>query len=80
MNEREKMLYDVSAASFAVTDVGLYLDTHPNDKAALENLRSCAAALEALRRQYEAKYGPLLVENGAQGGAWAWIDAPWPWQ
>ena len=80
MSEREKLLYDVSAASFAVTDVDLYLDTHPNDKEALAAFRSYAAALQTLRRQYEAKYGPLLVESGERGGSWAWIDAPWPWQ
>ena len=36
MNERERLTGELAAASFAAIEAGLYLDTHPNDRAALE--------------------------------------------
>ena len=36
MNSEEKMLHDIGIADFVLTDLMLYLDTHPTDRNAME--------------------------------------------
>lgn len=38
-NEQEKLLHDIGVLSFVVTELSLYLDTHPTDRKALEYFR-----------------------------------------
>ena len=38
MNSEEKMLHDIGIADFVLTDLMLYLDTHPTDRNAMEYL------------------------------------------
>ena len=78
MTERELLMRKIATNDFAVVELHLYRDTHPNDKQMAERLEEFAAKSAALRREYEQKYGPLTP--GDQGGnRWAWIANPWPW-
>ena len=36
MNSEERMLHDIGIADFVLTDLMLYLDTHPTDQNAME--------------------------------------------
>ena len=36
MNSEERMLHDIGIADFVLTDLMLYLDTHPSDQKAME--------------------------------------------
>ena len=36
MNSEERMLHDIGIADFVLTDLMLYLDTHPTDRNAME--------------------------------------------
>ena len=36
MNSEEKKLHDIGIADFVLTDLMLYLDTHPSDQKAME--------------------------------------------
>ena len=36
MSSEEKKLYDIGIADFVLTDMMLYLDTHPSDQKAME--------------------------------------------
>ena len=36
MNSEERMLHDIGIADFVLTDLMLYLDTHPTDRNAVE--------------------------------------------
>lgn len=72
----------INEVSFAIHDMQLYLDTHPNDERALEDMR----ILLEKRRQYleihAHYYGPLTMDSTADGcnDSWAWILQPWPWE
>ena len=35
---------------------------------------------DALRREYESKYGPITSPDAYGDGRWDWINAPWPWE
>ena len=78
-SEKEKLMTELSAASFAVIEAGLYLDTHPNDRTALEYLSQYAEAEDRLRDKFEQNYGPLFVQTSGDNECWEWTQTPWPW-
>lgn len=78
MSERERMLQKLSSYDFAVTELHIYLDTHPDDTSAADALASYKDKSAVLRREFEEKFGPLSPMNES-GNRWAWISDPWPW-
>lgn len=67
------------ALEFAVTELGMYLDTHPDDCEAAALFRDYAQQAAAARAAYEAKHGPLRLGSAGTGNGWDWICDPWPW-
>lgn len=81
MNCDNRVLCELMALSFALTELGLYLDTHENDSEALRLFKEYAALAEEGKKRYEAVYGPLQQRNGAsEKNGWNWINSPWPWE
>jgi len=72
------MLREVMAADFAVIDLNLYLDTHPNDQQAVMYFNNAVKRAKMLRDNYERLYGPLTATS-ANTTPWPWINNPWPW-
>lgn len=77
---RETLLKQLSALDFVAVDLQLFLDTHPNDKDALNQYNQINAQAAALRQQYESTCGPLWSFRSASQYPWQWINDPWPWQ
>ena len=75
----EALLREVQALSFAKVETELYLDTHPENAAALEYYKEILGDLDEVMTEYQNKYGPLLAE-GVVGESWNWIKGKWPWQ
>lgn len=78
MIERRKLLEKIAAIDFAIVELHLFLDTHPNDNAAATKLDEYKLRSKALTREYEAKYGPISARD-RDANRWAWIANPWPW-
>ncbi len=78
MTERERMLRRLSSYDFAVTELHIYLDTHPDDAAAAKTLADYEQKSDSLARDFQEKFGPLTPMNET-GNRWAWISDPWPW-
>lgn len=77
MNENE-LLKQIQEYQFAITDLALYLDTHPTDQKALFlHKRYCIEAKE-LTDKYQKMYGPLTINCPCN--KWKWKDEPWPWE
>lgn len=73
-------LGELQALEFVLVELGLYLDTHPDDAEAFALFQQYAALEKAGREKYEAAYGPLTMTATAAGKSWSsWINAPWPW-
>ncbi len=75
-----KLLQQVREASFALIDLGLFLDTHPRDEKAMDYFNRYQQQKKDLTREYEKNYGPLSYSgiNTCQG--WTWVQDPWPWE
>ena len=76
---REALMRKIQALSFAKVEAELYLDTHPDARAALDYYREILNKLDEAMTEYQNKYGPLFAE-GVVGDRWTWVDGKWPWQ
>ena len=79
-SEREDMLMQIQEYTFATIDLGLYLDTNPNDKKALNLFNEYLKNKKNLVNMYEEKYGPLTLDSNDQNNNWLWNNSPWPWE
>lgn len=71
---------EVQALAFALVELKLYLDTHPNDTEAFQLFQRYAKAFEEKKAAYVREYGPLDMVSAAGFDRWRWIDDPWPWE
>lgn len=81
MNQnKQSLLQFINEVSFALDDLVLFLDTHPDDKEAL----SCYHKYKKQRKQavteYEQCYGPLQNSGVNSENCWTWVESPWPWE
>ena len=77
-DEREKLLYQLMALSFAINDLNLYLDLHPDDKEILDLFKKYVSEEKIVCSEYVKKYGPMEVTE-VTGNKFNWINSPWPW-
>ncbi len=77
-NEREELLYKVMEMSFAINDLNLYLDLHPDDRDMYEKFKSYTEKYLSLKDEYAKKYGPLCLEETSSNN-YEWYKNPWPW-
>ena len=75
---RESMLNELKCLQFAITELALYLDTHPEDERALCLHRKYARELKDLQDKYQKVYGPLTINFPCN--KWRWLEMPWPWE
>lgn len=80
INERTLLLKKLQACEFALIELGLYLDTHPDDKSALAYYSKFQTTMKELSGEYAKKYSPLRMEDVANDSYWDWIENPWPWE
>jgi len=73
-------LAELQALDFAINELGLYLDTHPNDAEAMELFQSYAELYRKGAEAYEKCHGPLNRMDAIHGGKYCWKKGPWPWE
>lgn len=70
----------IGAYKFALYDLGLYLDSHPCDEAAMQLREVYKARLCQLINEYEQHYGKYVNTMADVQENWKeWIKDPWPW-
>ena len=76
----DRPMQELQALSFAIVELGEYLDTHPDDEESLELFRRYVSLYEDGVQRYEKKYGPLRQRNAGADGKYNWLKSPWPWE
>ena len=76
----ETPMTELQALAFAVQELALYLDTHRDDKEALQLYRDYQKLYERGRMEYGKKYGPLTHAQVSESADYNWLDDPWPWE
>ena len=78
---REMLLSQLTALDFMAVDLGLYLNTHPEDSAAIAEYNKIIKAADMLRAKYQQNLGPLCSfrSYARDKNNWQWINCPGPW-
>ena len=80
-NERDTLMYQLMQYKFALIELNLYLDTHPNDSEMIKLYNQYLNNEKQMSDKYESKYGPItLGSNYLNKNTWVWNDSPWPWE
>lgn len=77
---KDELMKVITKASFAMDDVKLYLDTHPNCQEALEYYKEAKKMREKAWKMYTSMYGPLSSYEVDSDDCWNWNVAPMPWE
>lgn len=77
-SEREAKLFNVMQYMFALTDLNLYLDLHPDNTEMVRLFEEYVKEARLAKKEYMEKFGPLTVTK-VKGDKFDWIDAPWSW-
>lgn len=75
---REELMMKIKSYNFAVIELGLYLNTHPDDEKALCLHNAYTKKLKSLKDKYQKVYGPLSIYYPCN--KWRWLEEPWPWE
>ena len=80
MNKKD-LLLNIQAVGILAIDLHLFLDTHPEDVAALEEYTKVNAYYRHLKNEYEKHYGPLTSSGTTSfSDQQKWVNDPWPWK
>lgn len=81
MNEQAELLTYIDIFDFALIDIGLYLDIHPDNPKMIELYNSFLQEKNSILKKYEENYGALtLGSNALNTMPWNWDNNPWPWE
>ena len=83
VNQKEKPvtpLSELQVLAFAVQELALYLDTHRDDKEALELYQNYQTLYHHCREEYGKRHGPMNHRQVSEGQKYRWLDDPWPWE
>ena len=59
-NEQQKMLCEIGMIDFVIVEMTEYLDTHPDDKEAIDYVNYYICMKNTMMQDYAEKYEPLF--------------------
>lgn len=79
-NEKAMIMKNIYELGFALVETMLYLDTHPDDEAAIEYYAEIKDKYVQFMKKYSDYYGPLSMEYMVNDNYWMWVATPMPWE
>lgn len=77
-NEREMLFLNILKLSFAINDLNLYLDIHPDDEKTYELFKKYCVLYQQCLTEYESKYQVLELFHDIYG-KYTWYKG-FPWE
>ena len=77
-NNQEELLLKIYENEFALIDLGLYLDLHPNDNNIYKVYKEYVNNYEKYKQKYEDNYQGL-DKYFIKSNEYSWVNNPWPW-
>ena len=74
---REELMNQLMAYKFAINDMSLFLNTHPDDERALKYHNEYVCEFNKIKEEYERNYGSITFET--EMDSWQWVSDRWPW-
>ncbi len=77
---REALMRSIMELDFAINEMVLFLDTHPNNKKALALYKKYTEKVRELKACYNENFGPITAWDNLSEDNWDWVCGPWPWE
>ncbi|MCR5663953.1 MAG: spore coat protein CotJB [Oscillospiraceae bacterium] len=71
---------ELMAIDFVCDELGLYLDTHADDKEAFALYQTFLAMAREGRERYVKLCGPVMKCDQLGDRSFSWTEGPWPWE
>ena len=78
--DRRKLMHHITKLSFAIDDVKLFLNTHPNCEEAIEFYKKTKKMRDEAVEEYKKCFGPISAYNVDVKNYWDWNVGPMPWE
>lgn len=76
--ERTKKLIEIQKLDFAIADLNLYLDLHPDDVYAYKMFKTYVMECKTKKGEFTKIYGPLMLDELTD--EYEWSKGVWPWE
>ena len=76
----ETCMSKLQMLAFGIQELALYLDTHREDREALELYRNYQKMYRACAEEYKRTHGPMTHMSVSDSETYDWLDDPWPWE
>lgn len=76
----QQLMHTINVASFALDDLGLFLNTHPDCQDAFDLYEQQRDIRTQAIREYTECLGPVTKYNVNTRQGWSWTETPWPWE
>lgn len=80
MTPKDKLFKKIQMYGFALDEITIYLDTHPNCKDGLDYYHKYKKLRAEAVNEYTRLYGALTADCVTSKDRWTWTDEPWPWE
>jgi len=83
VNQKEKPvtpLSELQVLGFAIQELALYLDTHRDDREALELYQNYQKMYAHCKEEYRKQRGPMNHMQPGDSREYQWLNDPWPWE
>ncbi len=77
--DRKALFKHLMILDFMALDLGLYINTHPDDMEIIEMYNQVVINADKCRYNYEKHFGPLTSFRSLQSPEHMWEALPWPW-
>lgn len=78
-NEAE-LSEELAALRFALIDLGMFLDTHPDNAEALRTFAEYRDRYHEMADMYTRLFGPISMTDVTGNNGWTWGITPLPWE
>ena len=73
-------LKKLQAIDMALVETALYLDSYPENKAALAYYSKLVDEHDRLSALMTREGRPMTQHASGKGESWNWVSSPWPWE
>lgn len=80
LRNRDALMRKIMEMDFALNEMVLFLDTHPDDRKALGLYHKYAEKSRELKDYYNNNFGPITPADNLSQENWNWVHGPWPWE
>ncbi len=78
-DEKGRLLLGIYELDFAMNDLSLYLDLHPDDMSTYNLFKKYTEDLNSLVKDYESKYGPMELCH-SNYDKYEWVNSALPFK